>query len=136
MTIQIRNADISRRGFMIGAAGFTFAVASRLPAGTAKAAGKDAALSPWVTIATVSSVEIVTHGLKTVSLPAASAAASGRRDATANVNPAAPTMKPRRLMSALRIWIVMVRPPSRRARWRERCADRSRSGRCWCSCVR
>jgi isoquinoline 1-oxidoreductase beta subunit len=60
MTIQIRNADISRRGFMIGAAGFTFAVASRLPAGTAKAAGKDTALmSPWVTISTDDTVAIM-----------------------------------------------------------------------------
>ena len=54
-------------------------------------------------IATVSSVDIVTHGLKAVSLPAALAVPAGRRDATANVNPAAPIMKPRRLMSALRI---------------------------------
>ena len=59
MTIQIRNAEISRRGFMIGAAGFTFAVASRLPAGTAKAAGKDTALSPWVTISTDDTVAIM-----------------------------------------------------------------------------
>jgi isoquinoline 1-oxidoreductase beta subunit len=59
MTIQTSNADISRRGFMIGAAGFTFAVASRLPAGTAKAAGKDTALSPWVTISTDDTVAII-----------------------------------------------------------------------------
>src|SRR5262252_10799969 len=58
-------------------------------------------------IATVSSVEIVTHGLKATSLPAASAVPNGRRAATANVNPAAPIMKPRRPTSALRIWIVM-----------------------------
>ncbi len=58
MTIHI-HADISRRGFMIGAAGFTFTVASRLPAGTAKAAGKDAVLSPWVTIATDDTVAIM-----------------------------------------------------------------------------
>src|SRR5215471_10737911 len=48
MTIQIRNAEISRRGFMIGAAGFTFAVATRMPLATAEAASKDVALSPWV----------------------------------------------------------------------------------------
>jgi isoquinoline 1-oxidoreductase subunit beta len=59
MTIQIRNADISRRGFMIGAAGFTFAVASRLPVGTAEAAGKDTVLSPWVTISTDDTVAIM-----------------------------------------------------------------------------
>jgi hypothetical protein len=59
MTIQIRNADISRRGFMIGAAGFTFAVVSRLPVGTAEAAGKDVALSPWVTISTDDTVAIM-----------------------------------------------------------------------------
>jgi hypothetical protein len=35
MTIQIRTAEIGRRGFMIGAAGFTFAVAARLPFGAA-----------------------------------------------------------------------------------------------------
>src|SRR5258708_37964046 len=58
MTIHI-HADISRRGFMIGAAGFTFTVASRLPAGTAKAAGKDAVLSPWVTISTDDTVAIM-----------------------------------------------------------------------------
>jgi isoquinoline 1-oxidoreductase subunit beta len=59
MTIQIRNADITRRGFMIGAAGFTFAVASRVPLGTAEAAGKDAVLSPWVTISTDDTVAII-----------------------------------------------------------------------------
>jgi isoquinoline 1-oxidoreductase beta subunit len=59
MTIQIRNADISRRGFMIGAAGLTFAVASRLPVGPAIAAGKDVVLSPWVTISTDDTVAIM-----------------------------------------------------------------------------
>ncbi len=59
MTIQIRNPDISRRGFMIGAAGFTFAIASRLPVGAAQAAGKDAVLSPWVTISTDDTVAIM-----------------------------------------------------------------------------
>jgi isoquinoline 1-oxidoreductase subunit beta len=59
MTIQIRNADISRRGFMVGAAGFTFAVASRLPFGSAEAAGKDVALSPWVTISTDDTIAIM-----------------------------------------------------------------------------
>src|SRR5258708_34535859 len=59
MTIQTSNADISRRGFMIGAAAFTFAVASRLPAGKAKPGGKDPALSPWVTISTDDTVAIM-----------------------------------------------------------------------------
>src|SRR5215468_12254130 len=59
MTIEIRKADISRRGFMIGAAGFTFAVASRLPVGTAQAAGKYVVLSPWVTISTDDIVAIM-----------------------------------------------------------------------------
>src|ERR1700751_5203864 len=59
MTIQIRNADVSRRGFMVGAAGFTFAVASRLPVGPAIAAGKDVVVSPWVTISTDDTVAIM-----------------------------------------------------------------------------
>ena len=59
MTVQIRNAGISRRGFMTGAAGFTFAIASRLPAGPAEAAGKDAVLSPWVTISIDGTVAIM-----------------------------------------------------------------------------
>ncbi len=58
MTIQIRKTDISRRGFMIGAAGFTFAVASGLrDAAAARAA--EAVLSPWVTIATDDTVAIM-----------------------------------------------------------------------------
>ena len=59
MTIHLRNADISRRGFMIGAAGFTFAVASRLPVGPAQAAGKDVVVSPWVTISSDDMVAIM-----------------------------------------------------------------------------
>ena len=59
MTIQIRNADISRRGFMIGAAGFTFAVASELPVGPAIAAGKDVVVTPWVTISTDDTVAVM-----------------------------------------------------------------------------
>ena len=60
MNIQIRNPDISRRGLMIGAAGFTFAIASGLRPGDAKAAsGKDVTLSPWVTIATDDTVAIM-----------------------------------------------------------------------------
>src|ERR1700689_3942741 len=65
MTIQIRSSeirstDISRRGLMIGAAGFTFAVASGLRLGATEAApGKDVALSPWVTISTDNTVAIM-----------------------------------------------------------------------------
>jgi isoquinoline 1-oxidoreductase subunit beta len=59
MTIHLRKADISRRGLMIGAAGLTFAVASRLSAGTAQAAGKDIVVSPWVTISTDDTVAIM-----------------------------------------------------------------------------
>jgi isoquinoline 1-oxidoreductase beta subunit len=60
MTIQIRKAEIGRRGFMIGAAGFTFAFAARLPFSAAEAAGgKDVALSPWVTISTDDTVAIM-----------------------------------------------------------------------------
>ncbi len=59
MTIQIRSADISRRGFMIGAAGFTFAIVSRQPVDAAHADGKDAVLSPWVTISTDDTVAIM-----------------------------------------------------------------------------
>jgi len=58
MTIHI-HADMSRRGFMIGAAGFTFAVASRLSVGAAEAAGKDTVLSPWVTISSDDTVAIM-----------------------------------------------------------------------------
>jgi isoquinoline 1-oxidoreductase beta subunit len=63
MTIHIHHArthdaDISRRGFMIGAAGLTFAIASRLP-GVAEAAAGDAILSPWVTISTDGTVAIM-----------------------------------------------------------------------------
>src|SRR5215472_1961842 len=59
MTIQVRNVETGRREFMIGAAGFTFAVAARLPFGSAEAAGKDVALSPWVTISTDDTVAIM-----------------------------------------------------------------------------
>jgi isoquinoline 1-oxidoreductase beta subunit len=59
MTIQCSNSDISRRGLMIGAAGFTFAIASRLPPGTAEAALAKVTLSPWVTIATDDTIEIM-----------------------------------------------------------------------------
>ncbi|MGP0088825.1 MAG: molybdopterin cofactor-binding domain-containing protein [Xanthobacteraceae bacterium] len=60
MTIAFRNTDLSRRTFMVGAAGFTFAVASGLRAGAATAAHNgDLALSPWVTISTDDTVAIM-----------------------------------------------------------------------------
>ncbi|HEY1542494.1 MAG TPA: molybdopterin cofactor-binding domain-containing protein [Xanthobacteraceae bacterium] len=57
MTIAIRNTDVSRRHFMVGAAGMTFAVASGLHAGAAARA--DVAINPWVTIATDGTVSIM-----------------------------------------------------------------------------
>jgi isoquinoline 1-oxidoreductase beta subunit len=59
MTIQTPSRNISRRGFMIGAAGFTFAIASRLPVGAGEAARAGAVLSPWVTISTDDTVAIM-----------------------------------------------------------------------------
>src|ERR1700761_4809981 len=61
MTIAIRNAEISRRSLMVGAAGMTFAVASGLRPDQAAAAARtgDVALSPWVTIATDDTVAIM-----------------------------------------------------------------------------
>jgi isoquinoline 1-oxidoreductase beta subunit len=60
MTIAIRNAEISRRGLMVGAAGLTFAVASGLRFAKAQAnRSTDAVLSPWVTIATDDTVAIM-----------------------------------------------------------------------------
>src|SRR5471032_2063155 len=64
MTIAISKinsrTDISRRTLMVGAAGFTFAVASGLRVGAAVAArAGDVVLSPWVTIATDDTVAIM-----------------------------------------------------------------------------
>jgi len=59
MTIHIANSEISRRGFMVGACGFTFAVASGLRPGAAQAASGQAVISPWVTIATDDTVAIM-----------------------------------------------------------------------------
>src|ERR1051326_6266747 len=61
MTIAIRNTDVSRRSFMVGAAGMTFAVASGLRPEQAAAAARtgDVALSPWVTISTDDTVSIM-----------------------------------------------------------------------------
>jgi len=57
MTPALRNVDITRRHFMVGAAGLTFAVSSGLRAGAA--ARTDVAVSPWVTIATDDTVAIM-----------------------------------------------------------------------------
>jgi isoquinoline 1-oxidoreductase beta subunit len=60
MTIAIRNTDISRRGFMVGAAGMTFAVAAGARINSAAAARRgDVTLSPWVTISTDDTVAIM-----------------------------------------------------------------------------
>jgi isoquinoline 1-oxidoreductase subunit beta len=50
---------LTRRGFMIGAAGLTFGTATGLTEALAQAAGKDAVLSPWVTISTDGTVSIM-----------------------------------------------------------------------------
>jgi isoquinoline 1-oxidoreductase beta subunit len=60
MTIAMRNAEISRRGLMVGAAGLTFAVASGLRFSEAQTArGTSVALSPWVTISIDDTVAIM-----------------------------------------------------------------------------
>jgi isoquinoline 1-oxidoreductase subunit beta len=60
MTIDIHNSEITRRGFMVGAAGFTFGVTSGLPSVAAEAApDKETILSPWVTISTDNTVAIM-----------------------------------------------------------------------------
>src|SRR5512144_2835269 len=60
MTIALRTMDVSRRSFMVGAAGMTFAVASGLRPGEAAAARSgDVTLSPWVTISTDDAVSIM-----------------------------------------------------------------------------
>src|SRR5690242_7993052 len=59
MTIAIRNMDVSRRSFMVGAAGLTFAVASGLRPAEAAAASGEVTISPWVTISTDNTVAIM-----------------------------------------------------------------------------
>src|SRR5579872_1531941 len=59
MTIAIRNTDVSRRSFMVGAAGLTFALAAGLRPAEAAARTGDVALSPWVTISTDNTVAIM-----------------------------------------------------------------------------
>ncbi|HEY1541274.1 MAG TPA: molybdopterin cofactor-binding domain-containing protein, partial [Xanthobacteraceae bacterium] len=57
MTLAIRNTEINRRHFMVGAAGMTFAVASGLRADAA--VRNDVAINPWVTISTDDTVAIM-----------------------------------------------------------------------------
>jgi isoquinoline 1-oxidoreductase beta subunit len=60
MTSNIHKTEITRRGFMVGTAGFTFCVASGLPFGEAAAAqGKDVTVNPWVTISTDDTIAIM-----------------------------------------------------------------------------
>jgi isoquinoline 1-oxidoreductase beta subunit len=60
MTIAMHNAEISRRGLMVGVAGLTFAVASGLRFAAAQTArSASVALSPWVTISTDDTVAIM-----------------------------------------------------------------------------
>jgi isoquinoline 1-oxidoreductase beta subunit len=63
---QVENAIVSRRGFMVGAAGLTFAVSlglldeARGIGGAARAAaGNEVVLSPWVTIAADGTIAIM-----------------------------------------------------------------------------
>ena len=59
MTIAFRKMDVSRRTFMVGAAGFTFAIGSGLRTASAEAARSEVTLSPWVTISTDDTVAIM-----------------------------------------------------------------------------
>src|SRR6478672_1358956 len=59
MTIAMQKIEVSRRAVMIGAAGFSFTVASGLKTGSAVAARGEVALSPWVTISTDDTVAIM-----------------------------------------------------------------------------
>jgi isoquinoline 1-oxidoreductase beta subunit len=60
MTIAFRSIDVSRRSFMVGAAGLTFAVASGLrPDEAAAARSGDVTMNAWVTISTDGTVAIM-----------------------------------------------------------------------------
>jgi isoquinoline 1-oxidoreductase beta subunit len=59
MTIAVRNMDVSRRSFMVGAAGLTFAVASGLRPGEAAARSGEVTMNAWVTISTDGTVAIM-----------------------------------------------------------------------------
>src|SRR6266852_1192413 len=56
--MAIRQTDVSRRAFMVGAAGLTFAVSSGLRADAAARTG-NVTLSSWVTISTDNTVSIM-----------------------------------------------------------------------------
>ncbi len=57
---QTLSSPVSRRGFMVGAAGLTFGIAAGLPGETVQAAAaKSAAMSPWVTIAKDGTISIM-----------------------------------------------------------------------------
>src|ERR1700760_3009005 len=56
---RIHKAELSRRCFMIGTAGFTFAVVSGHTARAAEAARGDVVVTPWVTISTDGTVAIM-----------------------------------------------------------------------------
>src|SRR3954471_4883768 len=58
MLDTLSSPEISRRGFMVGAGGMTFALATNLPT-PAAAARNDAILSPWVTISTNGTISIM-----------------------------------------------------------------------------
>src|SRR5437660_3691267 len=62
-TLASLNASTSRRQFMIGAAGFTFAIAlgetGRVEAATLAADGAGKAMSPWVSIASDGTISIM-----------------------------------------------------------------------------
>jgi isoquinoline 1-oxidoreductase subunit beta len=61
-------SSVSRRGFMVGAAGWTFTVAAGLPRGTgattAAAPRKDVVLSAWVTISADGTVSIMSPAIE------------------------------------------------------------------------
>jgi isoquinoline 1-oxidoreductase beta subunit len=61
-------STVSRRGFMVGAAGLTFATAAGVPLGgtvtTAAEPGKDVVLNAWVTISTNGTVSIMSPAIE------------------------------------------------------------------------
>src|SRR5690349_24446266 len=59
MTIALRNTELSRRTFMVGAAGMTFAVAAGARIASAAARSGEVTMSPWVTISTDDTVSIM-----------------------------------------------------------------------------
>ena len=59
MATQNLRLGISRRGFMVGAAGLSFGITTGLAERLAQAAEKNTVLSPWVTISTDGAVSIM-----------------------------------------------------------------------------